>query len=138
MEEILNQSYLGRGWSFPPTFIKGNQQVELVAEETDIEQSLHLLLATRPGERIMQPDYGCNLDVLLFEPLTTTLITYVKDIINTAVVFHEPRINVNSIQIEPQPDQQGLLLLKVDYTIRTTNSRFNFVYPFYLEEATNL
>ena len=136
MEEILNQSYLGRGWSFPPSFVKSKNQVELVSEQKDIEQSLHILLSTRPGERTMQADYGCNLHVMLFEPLTTTLITYVKDIINTAIAFYEPRINVNHINIEPQPEGEGLILIKFDYNIRTTNSRFNFVYPFYLEEAT--
>lgn len=135
MEQKLDKAYLGRGWSFPPEFNKEARKIKLVSEEEDVRQSLEILLSTRPGERAMQPNYGCNLDVMLFNPLTTTLITQVKDIIDTAIVFHEPRINVNQININTVNLIEGMVLVELDYTIRNTNSRFNFVYPFYLEEG---
>lgn len=137
MDKIDDTSYLGRGWSFPPSFDKINGEALMVASKEDIEQSLEILLSTRPGERVMQPGFGCNLDVLLFESITTTLLTYVKDLVRKSILFHEARIDVNEIKIDVENVLNGLLLIAVDYTIRSTNSRFNFVYPFYLEEASN-
>jgi hypothetical protein len=128
-------SFLGTGWSFPPEFSRATGSVSLVSDREDIEQSLQILLATRPGERIMQPDYGCNLDKLMFEPLDTTLITYVEDLVKKAILYHEPRINPESVKVAEDTDQPGLLNVKVEYTIRTTNSRYNFVYPFYREST---
>ncbi|MEM6801916.1 MAG: GPW/gp25 family protein [Bacteroidota bacterium] len=136
MERELNRKYLGKGWSFPPSFDPYKGEVKLVSEEEDIEQSLEILLGTRPGERELLPNFGCNLDVMLFEPLTTTLITEVSDIIRTAILYHEPRIDVSKININQIDDQTGMILIEIDYRVRSTNSRFNFVYPFYLEEGS--
>lgn len=135
MKQNKDESYLGRGWSFPPVFEKQNKQVEMVISEDDIEQSLQVLLSTRPGERVMQPGYGCNLDVMLFEPVTTTLITFIKDLIKKSILFYEARIDVDKIEITTENIKEGFVLIEIEYTIRSTNSRFNFVYPFYLEEG---
>ncbi len=135
MTEELDRAFLGMGWSFPPSFNKESKNVEMVVEEKDIEQSLQILLSTRPGERIMQPDYGCNLDIMIFEPLTTTLVTYISDLIRTAILYFEPRIDLNRIEIQSQDSTTGSVLIKVDYTVRSTNSRFNFVYPFYTQSV---
>ncbi|MET0395050.1 MAG: GPW/gp25 family protein [Chitinophagaceae bacterium] len=129
------KSFLGTGWSFPPAFTKNPCQVLMVSDEEDIRQSLQILLSTRHGERIMQPEYGCNLDVLLFEPVTTSLITFVKDLIEKAVLYHEPRIDLKRTDIRTDQIMEGLLLIELEYVIRSTNSRYNLVYPFYLNEA---
>ncbi len=133
-----NKSFLGRGWGFPPEFNRGAKAVKMLEDEADIESSLEILLSTRLGERIMVPDYGCNLDELLFKPLNLTLKTFVVDLIKTAILYHEPRIDVNRIDIDPTNELEGVLLINVDYTIRTTNSRKNMVYPFYKEEGNEL
>lgn len=138
MIDTLNRAYLGRGWAFPPSFNKIAKNVEMVSEEEDIQESLHILLSTRPGERTMQPDYGCNLDIMLFEPLSTTLITLVKETIRVAILYFEARIDVSRIQIIPQDSREGLVLIEIDYRVRSTNSRFNFVYPFYLNEGSGI
>jgi len=138
MNDEKDISYLGKGWSFPPSFDKISGETVMVVNEEDIKQSLEILLSTRPGERVMQPGFGCNLDVMLFESITTTLITYVKDLVRKSILFHEARIDVDDIKIDIENVLKGLILIKVDYTLRSTNSRFNFVYPFYLEEATNI
>jgi phage baseplate assembly protein W len=137
MAENKNRAYLGRGWSFPPNFLVTPGKVTMVQEEEDIQQSLHILLGTRPGERPLQPDFGCNLDVMLFEPLTTTLITIVKDLIRTAILYFEPRIDLLSVSIDTRDALAGQVLIELSYLVRSTNSRFNFVYPFYLEEASS-
>jgi phage baseplate assembly protein W len=132
------KSFLGRGWSFPPEFQKETGAVKMLEDESDIKSSLEILLATRPGERIMLPEYGCNLEELLFKPMNLTLKTYVIDLIKTAILYHEPRIDVNKIDIDPADELNGVLMINIDYTIRTTNSRKNMVFPFYKEEGNEL
>lgn len=133
-----NQSFLGRGWSFPPEFNNESRAVKMLEDEEDIRSSLQILLSTRPGERIMVPGYGCNLDELLFSPLNLTIKTYVVDLIRTAILYYEPRIDVNKIEIDPTDESHGVLLILIEYTIRATNSRMNMVYPFYIEEGNEL
>ncbi|MDJ0515648.1 MAG: GPW/gp25 family protein [Trichodesmium sp. MO_231.B1] len=129
-----NNSFLGTGWSFPPTFNQDTGTVEMVSDESDIIQSLEIILSTRPAERIMQPDFGCELSQFLFEEISQGLITGIRGIISDALVYHEPRINVEEINIE-ESEQEGLLLISIIYTVRATNSRYNLVYPFYINEA---
>ncbi len=129
-------SFLGCGWSFPPEFAKGTKSVNMLEDEHDIKSSLEILLSTRLGERIMVPDYGCNLDELLFKPLNLTLKTFVIDLIKKAILYHEPRIDVNKIAIDPINELEGELLINIDYTIRSTNSRKNMVFPFYKTEGS--
>lgn len=128
MTDEKNIAFLGTGWSFPPAFDKVSRKVEMTSGSEDIGKSLEILLGIRPGERIMQPDYGCNLDRLLFEPLDTSLKSYMEDLVKTSILYHEPRITVNSVEITEENDFSGTVRLTVDYTIRTTNSRYNFVY----------
>ncbi|MBW6537325.1 MAG: GPW/gp25 family protein [Mariniphaga sp.] len=133
-----NQSFLGRGWSFPPEFNKESRAVKMLEDEVDIKSSLQILLSTRLGERIMVPGYGCKLEELLFSPLNLTLKTYVIDLIKTAILYHEPRIDVKKIDIDPTDELNGVLLINIDYIIRTTNSRMNMVFPFYKEEGSEI
>lgn len=127
-------TYLGTGWAFPPTFAK-QVGVELVSAETDIAESLTILLSTHLGERVMQPTYGCNLTELLFEHLNPTVASNIKEQIRTAILYHEPRIRLNRLDLSQDPEQQGVVQILVDYTVISTNSRFNFVYPFYTQEG---
>lgn len=132
------KSFLGKGWAFPPEFNRKTKSVQMIQDEDDIKSSLEILLSTRLGERVMVPNYGCNLDELLFKPLNITLKTFVVDLISTAILYHEPRISVNRIEIDSANEIEGVLLISIDYTIRTTNSRKNMVYPFYKGEGNNL
>jgi phage baseplate assembly protein W len=131
-------SFLGVGWGFPPEFQKEVKALKMLLDEEDIKSSLEILLTTRLGERVMVPNYGCNLDELLFKPLNLTLKTYVIDLIKTAILYHEPRIEVNKIAIDPNNEWAGELFINIDYTVRSTNSRKNMVFPFYKEEGTEL
>ena len=139
------QAFLGRGLGFPPTFEQPAPetpdqlgQVRMVAAQEDIIQSLEILLSTRPGERPLEPEYGCNLSELLFEPLTTTLVAYIEDLIASAILLFEPRITTERIQINEEQYQEGLIRIEIEYVIKSTNSRFNFVYPFYIQEGTEI
>ncbi|MEH1993122.1 GPW/gp25 family protein [Nostoc sp.] len=128
-----NSSFLGTGWSFPPTFHQDGT-LEMVADEEDIVQSLEIILSTRPAERIMQPDFGCELSQFLFEEISQSTITGIRGTIFDALLYHEPRIDVEEINID-ESEIDGLLLISITYTVRVTNSRFNLVYPFYINEA---
>ena len=133
MIEVSN--FLGRGWSFPPAFSAGGAQVQTVAGEDDIEQSLSLLLATRRGERVMVPDFGCDLTEFLFEEISPALVGQVRDLVSDAILNHEPRVLLNGVEVSDERAGEGLLLIEIDYQVRATNSRYNLVYPFYLREA---
>ncbi|MGS2764498.1 GPW/gp25 family protein [Sinomicrobium sp. M5D2P9] len=130
-------SFLGTGWSFPPQFNKAGKSVTMTSNEEDIRKSLEILLSTKLGERIMQPKYGCNLEDLLFNPLNRTLKTYVTELINNAILYYEPRIDVEKTDITQGDDQKGELLILLDYKVRATNSRKNLVFPFYKGEGTD-
>ena len=131
-------SFLGTGWSFPPAFDAIRGEVKMLHDEEDIRSSLHILLTTRMGERVMQPTYGCNLDELLFASLTTTFKSSIKDLVQTAILYHEPRIRLNSIELDDSRDLEGVILIVIDYTVRTTNTRFNYVFPYYKNEGTDI
>lgn len=134
----MDRAFLGRGWSFPPQFDKAAKAVLMLEEERDIESSLEILLTTKIGERVMQPTYGCNLNDLVFESTNLTLLTYMKDLIENAILYHEPRIELEQLEIDTSRQNEGLLLIVLYYLVRTTNSRYNFVYPYFMIEGTNI
>ena len=137
--DFINSSkaFLGRGWAFPPTFTKGGNTVAMLEAEADIKNSLEVLLATATGERVMQPDYGSNLEKLLFEPLDTTFSTYITELIKTAILLNEPRVTVETIDYF-QDILNGKIDITVNFTIVSTNTRSNIVFPFYLNEGTDV
>ncbi len=122
---------VGTGWSFPPRFDRQSGSVELRSGAEDIEESLRIIFSTRIGERLMQPKFGCDLSDQVFEPLNTGQLAYIQNLVETAILHHEPRIDAQ-VSVEPLEDLQSLLI-NVDYVIRGTNSRFNLVYPFHLQ-----
>lgn len=132
------KAFLGTGWGFPPEFNTKTKSLVMLSNDEDIKSSLEILLSTKLGERIMQPKYGCNMDDLLFNPLSRTLKTYVSELIRTAILYHEPRVDVEKIDISKGDDLTGELLIILDFKIRATNSRINMVYPFYKNEGTDV
>ena len=136
MASTSDPAFLGTGWSFPPTFSRTWLGVEMVSGLADIRESLHILFSTAQGERVMLPDYGCDLWRMVFRGLTTTLTTQLKDMVEQAIVLWEPRIDVLSVSAVADPERDGLVNIGVEFTVRRTNTRSNFVYPFLLGEAT--
>lgn len=133
-----NESFIGTGWAFPPTFNIESGNVEMVRNEEDIRQSLNILLSTSLGERVMQPQYGCNLNDYMFESLSSTLIGYIKDRVKNAILFYEPRIVAEKIEVNEDEELaliEGHFTIIVEYSIPGTNSRFNYVYDYYQNEA---
>ncbi len=135
--EDTNNTFFGRGWAFPVQFNRGGNEAELVSGEKDIKESLQILLSTIKGERIMRHDFGANVEDMVFEPLDVTTANIIKNRIKRAILFHEPRINVDNMVLQ-QDAANGTVTLITEYTIIATNSRTNLVFPFYETEATNV
>jgi uncharacterized protein len=130
--------YIGKGWSFPPAFDLNIGSAKLSEGTDDINESLHILLSTTLGERIMQHTYGCDMNDMLFETINTSFKTYMVDRINTAILLFEPRITVADIELNEERINEGVVLVIINYVVNTTNSRYNYVFPFYKSEATEL
>ncbi len=111
---------------------------KMVAGTEDIDESLRILLGTKFLERIMRPDYGCGLTSLVFENINGNTLTLLRDAIQRAVLFFEPRIDLESIEVDDGAVNEGKLYLTLHYKVRATNSRSNLVYPFYFLEGTNI
>ncbi len=131
-----NKSFLGTGWGFPPTFKNQSGTIEMVSSENDIFQSLQILLSTQLKERVMRSDYGCDLSALLYENITVTLLTKIKGIIQNAILKYEPRIDLLDVDFFTEDTTNGVINIEIIYKIRATNSRKNYVFPYYLEEGT--
>ncbi len=136
----IDKKFLGRGWSFPPEFHRRTREVgvKMVEEEEDIDESLRILLSTRPGERVMHPSYGCGLNAMVFETINSSAVTEIRDIIERAVLFFEPRITLERVDVNTEEALEGRLDITLDYTVRKTNTRSNIVYPFYYLEGSGV
>ena len=129
----LEDDFIGTGWSFPPAFDRAGGRVEMRSGIADIEESLRIIFTTHLGERIMQPQFGAALDQHVFDPMNNSRLSYLEDQIKRAILYHEPRIDAERISVVAD-EPEGRLLIAIGYRVRGANSRFNFVYPYYLEE----
>ncbi len=137
-EQEKGRAFIGQGWSFPPQFNRSTKGIDLVSDEQDIRESLYILFSTSPGERIMNPDYGCSLKALVFELIDEGTQAEIKDAIETAVLFYEPRITLEQVDVDINRALDGVISIHLSYLIRTTNTRSNMVYPFYYLEGTSV
>ena len=129
-------NFIGTGWSYPPTFDRDAGQVQMVSGEEDIQQSMQILFSTTIAERLMLHDYGCELSYFQFEAVNHSLINNIRNTVYNAIIQHEPRVDPEEVEVMESAEQPGLLLISIFYTVRTTNTRYNMVYPYYLNEAT--
>lgn len=134
----VDTGFLGTGWAFPPAFDSRGRTALMVSREEDIAQSLRILLFTDPGERVMQPTFGCGLRRMVFEPVHEGTLTTIRGLIEQAVLFFEARIALERIDFDVERVPEGVLGIELVYTIRTTNTRHNLVFPMYLREASAL
>lgn len=132
----LKDSFLGRGFSFPPRFSAGGADVEMVSNAEDIEQSIRILLGTARGERLMRETFGCNLTELLFDEVDQSLVGRIQQTVSDAILHYESRVDVENVEANVTDRMGGRIDVRVMYRIRATNSRFNLVFPFYLLEAS--
>ncbi len=128
------RAFLGIGWKFPLQVTRTGG-IATSSEEWRIEESILIILSTAPGERLMEPDFGCGIHDLVFAPNDSSTVSKVIDQVQRALVGYEPRIDVLDVTAETTQGQPNLLLIRVDYRIRDTNSMKNLVYPFFITEG---
>jgi phage baseplate assembly protein W len=127
------RAFLGTGWAFPVR-LDATGDVALVSHEEDVRQSVLLILETEPGERAMRPDFGAGLRALAFEPMNTTTMALARHRVQTALIDWEPRIDSIAVAVTALPPE-GRLTIDIRYRVRSTNTFYNLVYPFYLQEG---
>ena len=128
-----NRAFLGIGWAFP-LGLDAAGAVATAAYEEDVHQSIRIILGTRRGERGMRPDFGAGLEDFVFEAMSVTLLETVKKRVEEALIDWEPRIDVKNVGVTADP-ARGRMLISIDYRVRATNTSYNLVYPFYLQEG---
>ena len=104
-------------------------------QEEDIQEAVRLILLTGKGERMMQPDFGCDLRGFAFEHMDYTTQTQMEREAQEALIRWEPRITGVQVRVEQSPREDGCLLLNVSYVVRATNNPYNLVYPYYINEG---
>ena len=108
----------------------------MVSDEQDIEQSIRIILGTYPGERVMQPKFGCYIRDWSFENIDSELLIKINDELKRVLLNFEPRIIFIDSKVTGRDEMNGLLLIEINYKIIITNTRHNIVYPFYINEGT--
>lgn len=131
------KAFLGRGWGFPVTFSKTAKQVVMTEAEENIRSSIGIILQTTLGERVMQPEFGANLTNYVFDSMDSNFRTFVTEQIRVAIIKNEPRAQLAKVEYNERP-LEGRIDIIVYYTVLSTNSRYNIVYPFYLKEGTDI
>jgi hypothetical protein len=133
-----DSSFLGSGWSFPPTFEIGNYQLNMTHKDDNIKQSIDIILQTQQGERSLMPLFGSTLHSFLFKNMNASLQSEIIDAVKSALLDYEPRINVDNVALDVLAGERSGVAIQIDYTIKKTNSRHNHVYPFVQNDATNV
>jgi len=128
------REFLGRGWKFPLQ-VNPSGGIARASYERRIEESIYLILSTGIGERVMLPDFGCGIHDLVFEPNNSTTLSVVVAHVRDALVNYEPRIDVLNVTAESAIETPNLLLIRVNYQIRSNQALGNIVYPFYINEG---
>ena len=127
----FDATFIGRGFSWPMT-VDHTGGIRLTTPIEDIERSMRIILLTAPGERIMRPNFGCRIWELLFEPITPNLLGQVIEVVREALAMWEPRIRVLDVDPSPEGRDNGLINVRIEYEVNTTNDRRNLVFPFYV------
>ena len=131
-----NLSVLGSGWR-TPLAIDRQGSIALSSENDNIQEAIWIILSTAPGERLMHPNFGCAIHRLAFEPNNVSTAGLARFYVEDALRTWEPRILLDEVEVQADVDQPWLLLISVRYRVRTTDSRFNLVYPFYLTRGVS-
>jgi len=130
----MDRNILGKGWKFPVDIdVHGN--IAASGYEKSIEESIGIILSTTPGERLMHPDFGCKINEIIFFPNSSRTVSLAVNYIKEAIIKWEPRVILKSVTGEQDSDNPVKINISIDYEIRSVNTFFNMVYPFYLERG---
>lgn len=129
------EGFLGRGFGFPVTAHFATGRFEESAGEEDIRQAIFLILSTRKGERVMRPEFGCDIYNFMFGTMDSTSIHLMEESVLEALIRWEPRIRDIEVTGSRAEDADGVIEFHIHYTVRSTNNVYNMVYPFFISEG---
>jgi phage baseplate assembly protein W len=135
MAEPDHRDFLGIGWRYPVATDALTGDIALSRYDRDVKEAIRIILETAPGERVMRPRFGCGIHDLVFEEINATILCAIEASVRDALVTYEPRIELNSVVVDPAQALDGLLLIAIDYRLRRTNQEDNLVYPFFFTEG---
>jgi phage baseplate assembly protein W len=95
-------------------------RIDMVEEDESVRQAILMLIETVPGERVMRPDYGCNLDYLVFAPNDETTAGLAIHYVRVALDKWEPRIDILGLDAQRDPEKPGELDILLDYRVRAS------------------
>ncbi|MBJ93248.1 MAG: baseplate protein [Rickettsiales bacterium] len=133
----MSREFLGRGWSFPVRPREDGAGVGLSVHEQNIAESIQIVLNTQPGERQMLPEFGCPLQDLIFATNSAGTRHRAESMVRAALSRWEPRIDVDSVRAEADPQNQNQVRLFIEYTVRKSNNHQNLVHLVQLQEFFN-
>lgn len=130
------KEFLGRGLKFPLQVDPRTGKFALVSQEEDIAEAIGIILRTTQGERIMRPEFGSNTIDYTFSPASSSMMQSVAYEVRQQLLYQEPRIVDVDVQCREVDQLTGAVVVEVSYTVRSTNNRYNHVYPFYQTEGS--
>lgn len=130
----MADEFLGTGWRFP-ILPDRDGRLGYVSGENNVEQSLLVLVQTAVGERLMRPDFGTRVAEMVFAPGSLQHLAAIESTIREAVLRFEPRVDVEDLTTEVDPEDRTRVTVILTYRVRQTNSRRNLVHPFLVDYA---
>jgi uncharacterized protein len=127
-----SKAHLGKGWRFPVD-IDRSGGVSIAQYEESIRDAIFIILGTAPGERILRPQFGCDIHDLIFAPNNPNTCSLAAHYCEEALNKWEPRIYKVKAKGRPAPDQPNKILIEIEYTVTSNSANRNLVYPFYLK-----
>ena len=130
-----SKDFLGSGFKFPIQVDENTGRMKMSSYEEDIKEAIQIILMTRKGERLRNPDFGCGIHKYVFSVMDYTTISTMKREVENALVKWEPRIEEIDVVMDTSQQGDGRLLIQINYVVRNTNNPFNLVFPYYLNEG---
>ena len=124
-------TFIGRGFAFPMR-VDGTGSIAMVSGPEDIDRSIGMILSTAKGERLMRPEFGCDIWDQLFDPINANTLGRMSEAVRESLSQWEPRVIIEEVRAEPDIDHDGKVAIAITYRINATNNRRNLVYPFYV------
>lgn len=128
-------AFLGRGFKFPVQVDPATGRMMTSAYEEDISEAIYIILMTRKGERVRNPEFGCGIHDFAFGTTDFTTLKEMERSVEEALVLWEPRIRDVDVTVSLDQEAEGKLVIEIAYVVRTTNNPYNLVFPFYLNEG---
>ena len=119
-------------WKFPVELDSMTGKVKMSRAGDDIQESIRVILLTRKGERVMNPEFGCGIHDFVFSRLETTRLNMLEKEIQAALTRWEPRIQNLEVSVAPDSQEADKYMILIHYAVIATGQTFSLMYPFYV------